>query len=70
MRDQLRVVECPKEIIDWIGGWSSNDVGERYGERFKLSKASDWINKLPLINYLTNNITYKKNFVIYLINSA
>ena len=28
MRDRLRAVECPKEIIDQIGGWSSSDVGE------------------------------------------
>ena len=27
MRDRLRAVECPKEIIDPIGGWSSSDVG-------------------------------------------
>ena len=30
MRDRLRAVECPKEIIDQIGGWSSSDVGESY----------------------------------------
>ena len=24
----LTAVECPKEIIDQIGGWSSSDVGE------------------------------------------
>ena len=34
MRDRLRAVECPKEIIDQIGGWSSSDVGESYGEGF------------------------------------
>ena len=36
MRDRLRAVECPKEIIDQIGGWSSNDVGESYGDGFPL----------------------------------
>ena len=36
MRDRLRAVECPKEIIDQIGGWSSSDVGEGYGEGFPL----------------------------------
>ena len=36
MRDRLRAVECPKEIIDQIGGWSSSDVGESYGEGFPL----------------------------------
>ena len=28
MRDRLRAVECPKEIIDQIVDWSSSDVGE------------------------------------------
>ena len=37
MRDRLRAVECPKEIIDRIGGWSSSDVGENYGEGFFLN---------------------------------
>ena len=36
MRDRLRTVECPKEIIDQIGGWSSSDVGESYGEGVPL----------------------------------
>ena len=50
MRDRLRAVECPKEIIDQIGGWSSSDVGENYGEGLHLSNLSGWINKLLLIS--------------------
>ena len=50
MRDRLRAVECPKEIIDQIGGWSSSDVGESYGEGFQLSNVRNWMNKLILIN--------------------
>jgi integrase len=49
MRDRLRAVECPKEIIDQIGGWSSSEVGESYGEGFQLSNMSGWMNKLLLI---------------------
>jgi len=49
-RDRLRAVECPKEIIDQVGGWSSSDVGESYGEGFPLDNVSDWINKLLLIS--------------------
>jgi|TARA_B110000438_G_C15691709_1_gene597071 hypothetical protein len=45
MRDGLRAVECPKEIIDQIGGWSSSDVGESYGEGFSLNILSHWIKK-------------------------
>jgi|TARA_S200000501_G_scaffold125141_1_gene118146 hypothetical protein len=46
MRDRLRAVECPKEIIDQIGGWSSVDVGESYGEGFPLINLSDWFHKI------------------------
>ena len=38
IRDRLRAVECPKEIIDQIGSWSSSDVGESYGEGHTLSQ--------------------------------
>ena len=46
MRDRLRAVECPKEIIDQIGGWSSSDVGESYGEGFPLDSCERWLLKL------------------------
>ena len=46
MRDRLRAVECPKEMIDQIGGWSSGDVGESYGEGFPLINLSDWFHKI------------------------
>ena len=34
MRDRLRAVNCPSEMIDQIGGWSSGKVGEGYGEGY------------------------------------
>ena len=43
MRDRLRAVECPKEMIDQIGGWSSSDVGESYGEGFPLDVLYKWL---------------------------
>ena len=46
MRDRLRAVECPKEIIDQIGGWSSSDVGETYGEGYRLSILNKWISAI------------------------
>ena len=36
MRDRLRAVECPAEIIDQIGGWTTSGVGQQYGEGFTL----------------------------------
>ena len=32
MRDRLRAVECPSEVIDQIGGWLTQGVGASYGE--------------------------------------
>ena len=46
MRDRLRAVECPKEIIDQIGGWSSSDVGESYGDGFSQIIARSWLDKI------------------------
>ena len=31
MRDRLRAVECPAEIIDQIGGWATDGIGHSYG---------------------------------------
>ena len=37
-RDRLRAVNCPSEMADQIGGWSSGKVGEGYGEGFRLTQ--------------------------------
>ena len=41
MRDRLREINCPTEIIDQIGGWSDNKVGRSYGSGYSLSKLKD-----------------------------
>jgi len=46
MRDRLRAVECPKEIIDQIGGWSFGDVGESYGDGFPQKIVRNWLDKI------------------------
>ena len=48
MRDRFRAVECPKEIIDRIGGWSSNDVGESYGDGFSLDIINKWTERIKI----------------------
>ena len=48
MRDRFRAVECPKEIIDRIGGWSSNDVGESYGDGFSLDNINKWTERIKI----------------------
>ena len=45
MRDRLRAVNCPADMIDQIGGWRKKSVGEGYGEGYVLSKLKDWLTK-------------------------
>jgi len=45
-RDRLRNVECPKEIIDQLGGWSKGSIGENYGSGYNLDVLSKWIRKI------------------------
>ena len=43
MRDRLRAVECPSDIIDQIGGWSSSSVGTSYGKGYELPVLAKWM---------------------------
>ena len=43
MRDRLRAVECPSDIIDQIGGWSSSSVGASYGKGYDLTVLAKWM---------------------------
>ena len=38
MRDRLRAVECPANVIDQIGGWSRKGVGESYGRGYRVEQ--------------------------------
>ena len=38
MRDRLRAVNCPSDMIDQIGGWSKRSVGESYGDGFNIEQ--------------------------------
>ena len=43
MRDRLRAVECPSDIIDQIGGWSASSIGASYGKGYELPVLAKWI---------------------------
>ena len=32
LRDRLRAIECPTEIVDQIGGWINKSVGQTMGK--------------------------------------
>ena len=34
MRDRLRAIECPSDVIDQIGGWLTQGVGNAYDEGY------------------------------------
>jgi integrase len=36
LRDRLRAVQCPSDMIDQIGGWTTAGVGQSYGEGYEL----------------------------------
>ena len=46
MRDRLRAVECPSDLIDQIGGWTRGSIGEGYGKGYSLDIKYRWIEKL------------------------
>jgi len=43
LRDRLRAVQCPSDMIDQIGGWSTAGVGQAYGEGYSVSGLHDFM---------------------------
>ena len=43
---RLRAVQCSRDIIDAIGGWTVGSIGEKYGEGYKLDVLQEWMVKL------------------------
>jgi integrase len=48
MRDRLRAVECPSDVIDQIGGWLTQGVGNSYGEGYTIELQMNWLSVIPL----------------------
>jgi len=46
MRDRLRAVECPSDVIDSIGGWSKGSIGENYGSGYPLKVLHRWMKRI------------------------
>ena len=49
MRDRLRAVECPCDIIDQIGGWLTQGVGASYGEGYSTRILSQYLTQTNLL---------------------
>ncbi|MCL7408455.1 site-specific integrase [Marivivens donghaensis] len=49
MRDRLRAVEAPLEMIDQVGGWSSvNTMGSKYGRGYEVDQLTTWMDRVTL----------------------
>ena len=46
MRDRLRAVECPSDIVDQIGGWQTEGVGHGYGQGYPLKVLANWLRRI------------------------
>ena len=46
LRDRLRAVQCPSDIVDAIGGWSTSGVGQSYGSGYNIEVKCQWMNKI------------------------
>ena len=48
-RDRLRAVECPLELIDQVGGWSSiGTIGSKYGQGYELGAVLDTLARIKV----------------------
>ena len=63
MRDRLRAVNCPSDMIDQIGGWTTAGVGQAYGEGYGLGLLQKSMLDLILVKIKGNDyekiINYK-----------
>lgn len=48
IRDRLRAVNCPSDLIDQIGGWKTAGIGNTYGHGYDLVLRHDWLKKVKL----------------------
>lgn len=48
VKDQLRAVQCPKDISDAITGHGTKDIGDGYGDGYILKVKAEWLAKAIL----------------------
>ena len=46
MRDRLRAVQCPADMIDRIGGWTTAGVGQGYGQGFMTKDLLEFLTRI------------------------
>ena len=48
LRDRLRAVECPSDIIDAIGRWTTTGIGHAYGKGYNVDILAKWMRKFEM----------------------
>jgi len=48
LRDRLRNVDAPTELIDQVGGWSLQTIGQGYGDGYSIEKLHEWLKRIEL----------------------
>jgi integrase len=48
MRDRLREVDCPADVMDEIGGWSKASIGQTYGKGSSLERLHRFMSLIVL----------------------
>ena len=46
LRDRLRAVQCPSDMIDQLGGWATAGVGQSYGQGYSIKVMHKWLQKI------------------------
>ena len=44
--ERSRAVECPLDIIDQIGGWTTTGIGHAYGKGYSVEILAKWMQKI------------------------
>jgi integrase len=47
-RDRLREVEAPTEVVDQLGGWSFQTIGQSYGNGHSIEILTKWMRKIVI----------------------
>jgi len=50
LRDRLRAVECPTDLIDDLGGWTVKGAGIAYGKGYSIKVKTKWLTSIALVS--------------------
>ena len=56
LRDRLSAFECPADIIDSVGGWTTKGIGHKYGAGYDFEVKHRWV-----VAYAKNTIEQSSN---------